>query len=277
MNRLAVLLAAFALCIRPTLGYGPWLEWTPLGGVEINDAGLPRAELERRLDEIERETEGKPEIVARAKSLAMMFDNVRLAVNTNDLFVHWHPDGSLLPLRKIKREKEFVARSPDLRDVVPVMNRIGAFKSKLDTSHTCPDWQSIIELGPTGLAERARRRKTTARTDEERIFLDCVAEVYEALSRECLRWAAFAELKGMKDVAAVLRENAAHEPRTFREALQWALVYDRAQETEGEDVRLQGIFDRLFLKYYRDDIAAGRETRESAKRLMADFYTRFHS
>ena len=277
MNRSAVLLAAFALCIRPTLGYGPWLEWTPLGGVEINDAGLPRAELERRLDEIERETEGKPEIVARAKSLAMMFDNVRLAVNTNDLFVHWHPDSSLLPLRKIKREKEFVARSPDLRDVVPVMNRIGAFKSKLDTSHTCPDWQSIIELGPTGLAERARRRKTTARTDEERIFLDCVAEVYEALSRECLRWAAFAELKGMKDVAAVLRENAAHEPRTFREALQWALVYDRAQETEGEDVRSQGIFDRLFLKYYRDDIAAGRETRESAKRLMADFYTRFHS
>ena len=277
MNRSAVLLAAFTLCIRPVLGYGPWLEWTPLGGAEIDDAGLPRAELERRLDEIERETEGKPEIVVRAKSLAMMFDNVRLAVNTNDLFVHWHPDGSLLPLRKIKREKEFVARSPGLRDVVPAMNRIGAFKSKLDTSHTCPDWQSIIELGPKGLAERARRRMKTAQTDDERIFLDCVAEVYEALSRECLRWAAFAELKGMKDEAAVLRENAAHEPRTFREALQWALVYDRAQETEGEDVRSQGIFDRLFLKYYRDDIAAGRETRESAKRLMADFYTRFHS
>ena len=51
---LAILLAAFTLCIRPALGYGPWLEWTPLGGVEIDDAGLPRAELERRLDEIER-------------------------------------------------------------------------------------------------------------------------------------------------------------------------------------------------------------------------------
>ena len=277
MNRLAILMAALAACAQSTFGYGPWLEWTPLGGVELDDSGLARAALGQRLDEIERETADRPMIVTRAKSLAMMFDNVRLAVNTNDLFVHWHPDGSLLPLRKIKREKAYVARSPGLRDVVPAMNRIGAFKSKLDTSHTCPDWQSIIELGPTGLAERARRRKTTARTGEERIFLDCVAEVYEALSRECLRWAAFAELKGMKDVAAVLRENAAHEPRTFREALQWALVYDRAQEAEGEDVRSQGIFDRLFLKYYRDDIAAGRETRESAKRLMADFYTRFHS
>ena len=268
---------AVVVFVNAAFAYGPWLEWTPLGGVESDDAGLPRAELERRLDEIEREAKGKPEIVARAKSLAMIFDNVRLAVNTNDLFVHWHPDSSLLPLRKIKREKEFVARSSGLRDIVPTMNRIGAFKSKLDTSHTCPDWKSIIELGPKGLAERARRRKKTARTDDERLFLDCVAEVYEALSRECLRWAAFAERKGMKDVAAVLRENAAHEPRTFREALQLALVYDRAQEAEGEDVRSQGIFDRLFLKYYRGDIAAGRETRESAKRLMADFYTRFHS
>ena len=277
MNKSAIFLAAFAVYVCSALGYGPWLEWTPLGGVEIDDAGLPRAELERRLDEIERETEGKPEIVVRAKSLAMMFDNVRLAVNTNDLFVHWHPDSSLLPLRKIRREKEFVTRSQSLRELIPGMSRVGAFKSKLDTSHTCPDWQSIIELGPKGLAQRARLRRETARTDEERIFLDCVAEVYEALSRECLRWAAFAEQKGMTEVAAVLRENAAHEPRTFREALQWAFVYDRAQETEGEDVRSQGIFDRLFLKYYRDDIAAGRETRESAKRLMADFYTRFHS
>ena len=268
---------AVVVFVNAAFAYGPWLEWTPLGGVEIDDAGLPRAELERRLDEIEREAKGKPEIVARAKSLAMIFDNVRLAVNTNDLFVHWHPDSSLLPLRKIKREKEFVARSSSLREVVPTMNRIGAFKSKLDTSHTCPDWQSIIELGPKGLAERARRRKKTARTDDERLFLDCVTEVYEALSRECLRWAAFAERNGMKDVAAVLRENAAHEPRTFREALQLALVYDRAQEAEGEDVRSQGIFDRLFLKYYRGDIAAGRETRESAKRLLADFYTRFYS
>ena len=262
--------------MRYAFGYGPWLEWTPLGGVELDDSGLPRAALEQRLDGIERETADKPMIVTRTKSLAMMFENVRLAVNTNDLFVHWHPDSSLLPLRTIRRVKEFGAESGG-RFHGPGMACGGAFKSKLDMSHTCPDWESIIELGPMGLAERARRRKETARTGDERLFLDCVIEVYEAISRECLRWAAFAERKGMKDVAAVLRENAAHEPRTFREALQWSLVYDRAQETEGEDVRSQGMFDRLFLKYYTADVVAGRETRESAKRLLADFYTRFYS
>ena len=141
-------------------------------------------------------------------------------------------------------------------------------------SHACPDWQSVLALGPKGLADRARKRRATAKTDEERLFLDCVAEVYDALARECVRWADFAEAKGMREVAAVLRENAAHPPRTFREALQWALVYDRAQEAEGEDVRSQGIFDRLFIDFYRADLAAGRETRESAKRLVADWYTR---
>ena len=267
--------SAVALLLATVAGaYGPWLDKIPLGGVELDDSGLSRADLETRLDDIERETKDRPTIVARAKSLAMMFDNVRLAVNTNDLFVHWHPDGSLLPLRTIRRVREFAAR-PAGRAFRSHCG--GAFTCRLDTSHTCPDWESVLELGISGLAERARRRRATARTDDERMFLDCVVEVYEALSRECLRWAAFAERKGMKDVAAVLRENAAHAPRTFREALQLSLVYDRAQETEGEDVRSQGLFDRLFLKFYEGDVAAGRETRASAKRLIADYYTRLHS
>lgn len=62
-----------------------------------------------------------------------------------------------------------------------------------------------------------------------------------------------------------------------RRALQWAIVYDRAQEVEGEDVRSQGLFDRLFLSFYRADIKAGRETPESAKRLVSDWFTRFWS
>ena len=268
-----VLSVTFAVCMRCAFGYGPWLELTPLGGVELDDSGLARAELEQRLGKIERETAGRPMVITRAKSLAMLFDNVRLAVNTNDLFVHWHPDCSLLPLQTMRRVGKFAAASGGAFK----SSLGGAFNCRLDTSHTCPDWESVVNLGFTGLAERARRRRATAHTDEERLFLDCVVEVYEALSRECLRWAALAERKGMKEVASVLRENAAHEPRTFREALQLSLVYDRAQEAEGEDVRSQGLFDRLFLKFYEGDIAAGRETRESAKRLIADYYTRLYA
>ena len=252
-------------CALKAAAYGSWQDQTPIGGVELSD-GETRDQLGRRFDAIGRENAAKPYIVTRAKRLAALFDHVQLAVNTNDLFVHWHPNTTILPSCIWGRANSIAGRG--------LWTVRGAFTSSFDVSHACPDWQSVLALGPKGLADRARKRRATAKTDEERLFLDCVAEVYDALARECVRWADFAEAKGMREVAAVLRENAAHPPRTFREALQWALVYDRAQEAEGEDVRSQGIFDRLYIDFYRADLAAGRETRESAKRLVADWYTR---
>ena len=32
-----LLLLMFASCMRCVFGYGPWLEWPPLGGVELGD------------------------------------------------------------------------------------------------------------------------------------------------------------------------------------------------------------------------------------------------
>ena len=267
---------AAALTSSAALASGAWCDATPIGGVELGP-GETRAELNARLDEIERLEGGGSFMTVRARGLAAVFDHVRLAVNTNDLFVHWHPDTTLLPERFHRRQKAFAASSPERADIGVWMARNGAFNARLDVSHTCPDWESVLALGPRGLAARAKDRMRSARTDGERLFLTGVATVYEALARECLRWAELAESKGMRETAAVLRENAAHEPRTLREALQWALVYDRAQEAEGEDVRSQGIFDRLFLGFYRADLAAGRETRESAKRLVADWFDRFWS
>ena len=255
------------LAAQAALAYGPWLEKTPIGGVELSD-GWSREQLERRLDEIAAANTNKPFIVTRTQWLTTVFDHVRLAVSTNDCFVHWHADCAILPLR-------FLGKMQELSRAVPREKGLACGWSYVDVSHTCPDWESVLALGPKGLADRARARRVAAKTDEERLFLGCVAEVYDALVRECLRWADFAATKGMGDVAATLNEIAAHPPRTLREALQWALVYDRAQEAEGEDVRSQGLFDRLFIRYYRDDLAAGRETRESAKKLIAGWYTCF--
>ena len=262
-----VFVGVAVLAAKAAFAFGPWLEMTPIGGVELSD-GWSREQLENRFDEIAAANTAKPFIVTRTKWMCEAFDHVRLAVNTNDLFVHWHADCAVIPLR-------FQRRMNELRRSVPAEKGLAAGWSGIDTSHTCPDWKSVLALGPKGLADRARQRLKTAKTDDERLFLSCVAEVYDGLVRECVRWADFAAAKGMREVAAVLRENAAHPPRTFREALQWAMVYDRAQELEGEDVRSQGLFDRLFIDLYRADLKAGRETRETAKRLVADWYTCF--
>ena len=226
----------------------------------VIDSGLAPEEVERRLDAIAREQAGLPFVVTRTKWLVEMFAHARLAVKKSDVFVDWVQGWQSLDRRRKARARDFAASHPEVRHRLS-----GAF---FDASHTCPDWESILSLGFRGLADRARARRETAGTDDERLFLDCVAEVFAAAAELCRRWAAVADGVGATACAATLRAIADRPPRTLREALQLMLVYDRCQECEGECVRSQGMFDRLYIGYYRADLASGRETRASAKELM---------
>ena len=273
----AFVVSCVAFILIPAFAWD--LETVPVGGMTIDEtAAKGREDLERELDSISAANEASPFIVTRTKWMTAIMDHVRLAVNTNDLFVHWHPDGRMLENRRNVRIARFREGHPDRALIGRWYSATdGAWLAKLDTSHTCPDWESILALGPTGLAERARRRLETAQDEETRLFLTCVVEVYEGMSRFCRRWADVARRQGMAECADVLGEIAAHPPRTFREALQLSLVYDRLQEDEGECVRAQGLFDRLFLRFYRDDIAAGRLTREGTKRLIEGLFTCYYN
>ncbi|MFA6631926.1 MAG: pyruvate formate lyase family protein [Kiritimatiellia bacterium] len=259
--------------------FGWSLTTDPLGGAGLDEgSGLARAELEKMFDAIAAAHAKEPFIVTRTRWLAALFDHVRLAANADNAFVHWFADCDLPGRRCWLRLKAFSESAPERKlcgKWTTATN--GAWRARLDTSHTCPDWESILALGPKGLADRARKRRETAKTDDERLFLDCVAEVYDALSRLCVRWAAVAEKRGMPACAESLRAIAERPPRTLREALQLSLVYDRGQEAEGECVRSQGLFDRLYVTFYRNDLAAGRETRASAKALIADYFTRLYA
>ena len=259
---------------------GSWsLDTQPLGGMKSDEVGgLSRKELDLLLDEIADRLKSKPFVVTRAKWFAAVCSRVRLAMNPGDEFVHWHPDSDVLSARFRRRMKSFAESAPNRRCCgkwVEATN--GAWIARLDTSHTCPDWESVLSLGVKGLADRARARLAHAKMTDERVFLDCVVEVYEAMRGLCRRWANYADSLGSAACAATLRSIAERPPQTFREALQLSLVYDRCQETEGECVRSQGLFDRLYLGFYRQDLAEGRETRQSAKRLLSAFFSSLYS
>ena len=244
---------------------------------EVDSSGLGYEALNLLMDRIEAENAGKPFVVTRTKWLCALFEKARLAVKADDVFVDWIPDCWILTERRLKRVLAFERSRPEFAggNDIHTGQTHGAYHACLDASHVCPDWESILSLGPSGLAARARGRRETAKTDDERLFLDCVIEVYESMSALCVRWAALAEDQGAGDCAATLREIAVHPPRTLREALQLQLVYDRCQEAEGECVRSQGLFDRLYMRFYRDDLAAGRETRASAKELIRQLFLKY--
>ncbi len=246
----------------------------------VDGSGLSRADLRALLLRIAEETKGCPFVVTRTKQLVAFFAHARLAVRADDTFVDWCPDDTLLMELRDVRVAAFARGRPEFAATgggtdVRRGDTHGAYHACLDTSHTCPDWESVLTLGPTGLAARARTRRETAATDAERLFLDCVAEVYDAMSAFARRWADVADARGATACAATLREIAAHPPRTFREALQLWLLYDRCQEAEGEYVRTQGLFDRLFIRFYRDDLAAGRLTRADAKALVRATFDKY--
>ena len=132
----------------------------------------------------------------------------------------------------------------------------------VDRSHTAPDWKALMRLGLPGLIERAKTGVSP--------FHRAVVAVYEALAEFCRRTARIND-------NPVYAEIAEHPPRTLHEAFALAYVLHDAIEYSGEEVRTMGRFDEIYIGFYRDDLAAGRLTRESAKELVKFFWIAFYA
>ncbi len=125
----------------------------------------------------------------------------------------------------------------------------------IDYSHICPDWPAILQLGLPGLRDRAAQGDTPLHR--------AVVMVYEGTMELCRRlgWPQLAE----------------RPPQTLHEAFELAYIFHELEENEGEQVRTMGWFDRLYIDFYRRDIAAGRLTRDSAKELIKYFWITFYA
>ena len=281
-NRMKRIMLAVAVCCLCYYGRANIHVWKgapcDLSSEVVADSGLDCAALGKLLDRVAAETAGQSFVVTRAAWLEALFKHTQVSVAADDVFVDWIPSQSLLGSLRQKRVDAFREKTPAIADTGwPWWEGTHAASvSSLDISHTCPDWESILRLGPGGLADRARARLATAKDEKARTFYATVVRVYEAECALCRRWADVAERRGATACAGVLRELAAHPPRTLREALQLMLLHNCCQEAEGEWVRSQGLFDRLYLPFYEADLAAGRETRASAKELVRALFRKFH-
>jgi len=266
-----------ALVILSAVWAAPDGAWAARPDEDRWSEGASVAELNRMFDEIRDSDPQAPFVKMRAKRLAAIFDHGRIMARPDDVFVDWMPDRNEMQRRRAARIRAWQVREKPFGGGDALWGRShGGYWTILDTSHVCPDWESILSLGPKGLADRARARLRTAKSEKERIFLACVVEVYEAMSRLCLRWADLCDRRGNASCAKILRDLAVRPPETLREAIQLMFLYDRGQELEGQPVRTQGLFDRLYLRFYRADLAAGRETRESARKLVREMFRVFY-
>ena len=253
----------------------PKLERQYLEPEFASDTGEPPEELKRMAEALVREHSGEPRIRLRAMLLELLLTRGRIGVDPADWFAdHLDADGVMVPIREHWRDEARRAM-PEVAARCAANSEQGLSLSQLDLSHTSPDWRNVLKLGPAGIRDRAEKALETAEDGEAREFFAAVARVYGAMCRYIVRLADEADRRGAVRVTGALRAIAERPPETLQQALQLALLYHHTQELEGELVRSMGCFDRLFIGFYRRDLAAGRLNREQAKELLKFYWTKF--
>ncbi|MBP7401955.1 MAG: hypothetical protein KBA30_05005 [Clostridia bacterium] len=252
------------------------------------DTGLDPEALECAAERCLADNASRGRVVQKAALYALILDHARIGVDPLDFFADALQHGNLLSRLQGRWWAE-VKQGP-LADETAWMDTAiatGYVDGLLDLGHTSPDWTGMLRQGLTGLLETARRRRAAfgaALTPEQADFYDAVDIVYSAtirlagrLSRQARRLAGLhpEHAERLTRVADALGQVPAGPPRTLHEALQFAYLMHQMIEMEGERVRSMGGFDRLYLPYYRADIAAGRLDREQAKELIKYFWIKF--
>ncbi|MDO8685146.1 MAG: pyruvate formate lyase family protein [Clostridiales bacterium] len=165
---------------------------------------------------------------------------------------------------------EFYNKIPDNNDLPPG-----------DFSHYTPDYQKLFTLGISGMRQEISTYRNMVTDNETQSFYDSCDKAMQAMSEYILRVAAECEYLALKseefgyltDTASACRNIASEPPKTFFEAIQLMLLTIIILWF-GEDHYLTtpGRMDQTLWPFYRDDIAAGRCTRQCALELTSCLY-----
>ncbi len=218
------------------------------------------AQLRQAWAEHKQENPEEEKILSRAFLTALILEHAPIAVETFNPF-----PGKCQHFNMLDEDlKEGYKKAPEKIPGVVVNGQdidIGIFWM-VDRSHAAPDWKNVMRLGLPGLVQRAEEGTSPLHRS--------VVILYKALEEFCRRVAKLND-------NPVYEEIANHAPQTLYEAFALAYVVHDAIELSGELVRSMGRFDEIYIDYYRNDLAAGRQTRESAKELIKFFWIAFYA
>ncbi|WP_302605478.1 glycyl radical protein [Faecalibaculum rodentium] len=150
--------------------------------------------------------------------------------------------------------------------------------------HICPDTKLWLELGPAGLAEKARRAKEQHPENPE--FYDAVILVMEGARTFMRRYARLLEKTAAEneayrddllDLADICEALADRRAQTFHEAVQslWFLFTILHMESNASSFS-PGRMDQYLWPYYEKDIREGRLTEQKALEILEALWLKFN-
>ena len=240
-------------------------------------SGLPALEVALGIRRIYGRGELKhdPYVLTKARMLEYALENIRVAYNDFDSFATVCERTN--EITKISFERTTIISEqilgPEEWSRKCEDQSSGYFDSKVDLSHTSPDWDALLNLGIPGIIARAEEKQRIAPSP----FCEAVIITFNAMKKLLLRLAEAAEAQGRPDTAEMVSFLTGHAPETLQQALELGMVYREVQEMEGELVRSMGIFDRQYLPFYEHDLACGILTERSAEELLLIYFSRCHA
>ena len=136
-----------------------------------------------------------------------------------------------------------------------------------------PDYGMLLKDGLLKRQEKIRQQlKNHAQDSKEYQYLSGTAGMIDSTLAFAERYAEAADAAGETELAHLLRKVPAHPAETMQEALQSIYFYNAVLRLAAHIHIGFGRFDQYMIDFYRNDIANGRETKESAEDLIAEFF-----
>jgi formate C-acetyltransferase len=270
----------------------------------VPETGLPLEDLEGEVESYLQAHPDQPKVLLKANVYRIIMKRGQIFVDPTDWFADKLNHGNIL--RKLTLgsyyEQKF-SHGTWLDEAVagPLVQGDAWFKQAiatglargpragLDLGHISPGWENMFAGGLAGLTRKAKQAREALGPDatgEQLAFYEAVEIVYDASIAFARRLATLAgemvkdhpqHEERLRTIASACERVPAHQPQTFHEALQFVWLMHELIETEGENVRSMGHFDRILYPYYRADIDSGRLTREQAKELIKFFWFKWYS
>lgn len=186
--------------------------------------------------------------------------------------------------RELPEDTRFMIFGPDPKNTLHWTAVVMASSLARHSQNWTPDFNKILTRGVKGIRAEASARLASLREARDLVtkkpFLEAVVITCDAMTAWSRRYARLArELaakerrperkKELEEIAEVCDRVPENPARTLREALQaqwWGQLFNRVEWTSS--AMGQGRFDQYLLPYYRNDLADGRVSRESAIELF---------
>lgn len=224
-----------------------------------------------------------PHPEAKAVAIKFVLENEKLYVNEHDYFVGLYSLNSLAGTvtNDVWQQETLKLSNPETLKISDLFNESGAVTNWADYDHVVPDWESLINLGFTGIKKRAedyrqKHIKNGTLTDDMAAFFNGINIEYEAiisLIDRMFKYASAQDFEKSKAISRCLKSLRDGAPTDIYEAMQLILIYFIISESvDSFQVRSLGCgLDRTLYKFYENDLKTGRFTKAQIRTLIAYF------